>query len=213
MKGMYGNLPPRSKFLLQSHLPSFRRVATFFILYVAIGTMSFYFLRDQVIGEKTYGILDSVSFCIVTITTVGYEDLVPSSVSTKLLSCVFAISGVALVGVIVSKVVDHLIEKQQKMLIDALDMRQELGQTKTPVAIESDNVRTKRTIDSVQYRSFVTRVLLVVLVIIGTAFLATVEKLDLVDAFYCVCSTLTTLWYGDKSFSTPARCIFSKFWF
>ncbi|CAA2982073.1 two-pore potassium channel 1-like [Olea europaea subsp. europaea] len=120
--------------------------------------------------ERTNGILDSVSFCIVTITTVGYEDLVPSSVSTKLLSCVFAISGVALVGVIVSKAVDHLIEKQQKMLIDALDMR-ELGRTKTPGAIESDNVRTKRTIDSVQYRSFVTRVLLVVLVIIGTAFL------------------------------------------
>ncbi|CAI9773382.1 unnamed protein product [Fraxinus pennsylvanica] len=201
MKDMNGNLLPRSEFPLRSHLPSFKTVAIFFLLYVAIGSLCFYFLRDQIKGQKTNGILDSVYFCIVTITTVGYGDLMPSSVSTKLLSCVFAISGVALVGVIVSKAADHLVEKQQKMLIDALDMRQELGRTETPVEIESDSVRIKRMI-----------VLLVVLVIIGAVLLATIEKLDLVDAFYCVCSTLTTLGYGDNSFRTKAGRIFAIFW-
>ncbi|KAM1062249.1 hypothetical protein ACFX2A_027164 [Malus domestica] len=38
----------------------------------------------------------------------------------------------------------------------------------------------------------------------GTIFLDTVEKLSLVDAFYCVYSTIITLGYGDKSFSTQA---------
>ncbi|CAI9773380.1 unnamed protein product [Fraxinus pennsylvanica] len=212
MKDMSGNLLPRSEFPLRSHLPSFKTVAIFFLLYVAIGSVCFYFLRDQIKGQKTNGILDSVYFCIVTITTVGYGDLMPSSVSTKLLSCVFAISGVALVGVIVSKAADHLVEKQQKMLIDALDMRQELGRTETPVEIESDSVQIKRMIDSVQYKCFVTIVLLVVLVIIGAVLLATIEKLDLVDAFYCVCSTLTTLGYGDNSFRTKAGRIFAIFW-
>ncbi|KAL2455505.1 Two-pore potassium channel 1 [Forsythia ovata] len=207
-----GHLLPPSEFLLHTHLPSFKRVAIFFIFCLAIGTVCFYFLRDQIKGEKINGILDSVYFCIVTITTVGYGDLVPNSVSTKLLACAFSFLGVALVGVIVSKAADYLVEKQQKMLIQALDMRQELGSTEISKGIETESVRIKHLIDNVQYKCFITTSLLVVLVIIGTVFLAAVEKLDIVDAFYCVCSTLTTLGYGDKSFSTKAGRIFAIFW-
>ncbi|RXI07232.1 hypothetical protein DVH24_026368 [Malus domestica] len=40
----------------------------------------------------------------------------------------------------------------------------------------------------------------------------TIEKLSLMDAFYCVCSTISTLGYGDKSFSTQAGGVFAMFW-
>ncbi|KAL5071872.1 hypothetical protein RYX36_022759 [Vicia faba] len=35
---------------------------------------------------------------------------------------------------------------------------------------------------------------------------------DFVDAFYCVCSTVTTLGYRDNSFSTPIGRTFAVFW-
>ncbi|XLR33923.1 hypothetical protein HN51_043194 [Arachis hypogaea] len=50
------------------------------------------------------------------------------------------------------------------------------------------------------------------MIIAGTVFLIMVEKLKFVDPFYCVCSILTTLGYGDKSFSTEAGRIFAVFW-
>ncbi|CAL9018159.1 unnamed protein product [Prunus brigantina] len=66
--------------------------------------------------------------------------------------------------------------------------------------------------NSLRYKCIVAFILLSVIIIAGTIFLATVEKLDLVDAFYCVCSTITTLGYGDKSFSTRAGRVFAIFW-
>ncbi|GFS45133.1 outward rectifying potassium channel protein [Actinidia rufa] len=47
---------------------------------------------------------------------------------------------------------------------------------------------------------------------VGTIFLMAVEKLDLVDGFYCVCSAVTTLGYGDKSLSTKAGRVFAVIW-
>ncbi|KAL2466908.1 Two-pore potassium channel 1 [Abeliophyllum distichum] len=81
-------------------------------------------------------------------------------------------------------------------------MRQKLGPAEI-LEVESNKVR---------YKCFTAMALLVVLILVGTIFLATVEKLDIVDAFYCVCSTITTLGYGDKSFSTKAGRVFATFW-
>lgn len=194
---------PRSESFLDQIHPSFRKVAIYLIFYLASGTICFYFVRDQIKGEKIDGVLDSVYFCIVTMTTVGYGDLVPNSAATKLLACAFVFSGMALVGLTLSKGADYLVEKQEILLIKALHMRQKLGSTEILKEMETNKVR---------YKCFVMMALLVVLFLAGTVFLATIEKLDVVDALYCVCSTITTLGYGDKSFSTKAGRIFAIFW-
>ncbi|KAI3466426.1 hypothetical protein Pfo_023089 [Paulownia fortunei] len=194
---------PRSESFLDNIHPSFRRVVIYLIFYLAIGTICFYFVRDQIKGEKIDGVLDSVYFCIVTMTTVGYGDLVPNSTATKLLACAFVFSGMALIGLTLSKAADYLAEKQEILLIKALHMRQKLGQTDILKEMETNKVR---------YKCFMMLALLVVLFLVGTVFLATIEKLDIVDAFYCVCSTVTTLGYGDKSFSTKAGRVFAIFW-
>ncbi|KAG8365148.1 hypothetical protein BUALT_Bualt18G0074200 [Buddleja alternifolia] len=183
--------------------PSFRKVAIYLIFYLAIGTICFYFVKDQIKGEKKDGVLDSVYFCIVTMTTVGYGDLVPNSTPTKLLACAFVFSGMALIGLTLSKGADYLVEKQEVLLIKALHLTQKLGPTEILKEMETNKVR---------YKCFMMMAFLVVLIIVGTVFLVTIEKLDVVDAFYCVCSTITTLGYGDKSFSTEAGRIFAIFW-
>ncbi|XP_059301056.1 two-pore potassium channel 1-like [Lycium ferocissimum] len=194
---------PRYETILDKLHPSFRKVILYLVIYVTIGTTCFYFVQDQIGGKKVNGVLDSVYFCVVTMTTVGYGDLVPDSATTKLLASFFVFSGMAFVGMVLSKGADYLVEKQETLLIKAMHMRDKAGPSEILEELETNKVR---------YKCIVITASLVVLMVVGTVFLAKVEKLSTIDAFYCVCSTITTLGYGDKSFSTEAGRIFAIFW-
>ncbi|VVA30511.1 PREDICTED: two-pore potassium channel [Prunus dulcis] len=194
---------PVTESIRQNLRPNFQKVALFLAVYLGIGTICFYLVRNQIKGEKTNGVLDAVYFCVVTITTVGYGDLVPNSILSKLLACAFVFTGMALVVLILSKAVDYLVAKQEIFLDKALHMHQRVCCIEVLKDVETNSLR---------YKCIVAFILLLVIIIAGTIFLATVEKLDLVDAFYCVCSTITTLGYGDKSFSTQAGRVFAIFW-
>lgn len=194
---------PRSESIFGNLHPSIRKVAIVLSFYLGIGTICFYLVRDQLAGKKTSGVLDALYFCIVTMTTVGYGDLVPKSVPTKLLACAFVFTGMALVGIILSKAADYLVEKQEVLLVKAMHMRQKVDQSEIMQEVETNKSR---------YKCLMTFIFLLALIISGTAFLATVEKMTLVDAFYCVCCTITTLGYGDASFSTKAGRLFAVFW-
>lgn len=180
-----------------------KTVALFLSLYLGIGTVSFYLVKNQIKGKKTDGLLDAVYFCVVTMTTVGYGDLVPGTVLTKLLSCAFVFSGMALVCLILSKAADYLVEKQESLLVKALHLHDKVG----PCEILKD-IEVHRT----RYKCITVLFILAVLVVSGTVFLSVVEDRNFVDAFYCVCSTITTLGYGDQSFATVAGRVFAVFW-
>ncbi|GFZ07371.1 outward rectifying potassium channel protein [Actinidia rufa] len=195
--------PKRRRLRRCRSAPLAEKVAMYLVMYLGVGTLCFYLVRNQIVGEKTDGVLDAVYFCIVTMTTVGYGDLVPSGVPTKLLACAFVFTGMALVGLVLTKAADYLVEKQEILLVKALHIGQTIGQTEIRKEIEINKVR---------YKCFVVFAFLLLLIVVGTIFLFAVEKLNLVDAFYCVCSTITTLGYGDKSFSTKAGRVFAIFW-
>ncbi|BAT80599.1 Two-pore potassium channel 1 [Vigna angularis] len=189
--------------IFQNLHPNYKRVAIYLAVYLGVGALIFFLVRDQIKGTKTDGILDALYFTIVTMTTVGYGDLVPDSHLTKLLACAFVFSGMALIGLTVSKAADYLVEKQELLLVKAMHVHQKVDSTGILRELETNKTR---------YKLFVVFFLLLVLFTAGTIFLVTVEKLDVIDAFYCVCSTITTLGYGDKSFSTQAGRIFAVFW-
>ncbi|MBA0676260.1 hypothetical protein Goari_017753 [Gossypium aridum] len=105
-------------------------------------------------------------------------------------------NGSALIGLILAKAADYLVEKQEKLLFRALHMYKKDGEIEVLKEVEHNRVK---------YKFYTTSILLVMFVVTGTIFLYKVEKLDLVDAFYCVCSTITTLGYGDISFSSKGE--------
>ncbi|CAH2047190.1 unnamed protein product [Thlaspi arvense] len=182
--------------------PNFMRVIMFLVLYLTIGTLCFYLVRNQISGHKTNGVLDAVYFCVVTMTTVGYGDLVPSSSTSRLLACAFVFLGMALVGRLLSRAADYLVEKQETLLVRAFDLSKTSGQT--------DVLKELHT--KLRHKCYMTFLVLVVLFLLGTIFLATFEKMPVIEAFYCVCSTVTTLGYGDRSFSSGTGRLFAVFW-
>ncbi|XP_077230208.1 outward rectifying potassium channel protein isoform X2 [Tasmannia lanceolata] len=195
--------PPIAESILRKFQPSFRQVTVLFAIYLGIGTLCFLLVRNQISGTKTNEIIDAIYFCIVTMTTVGYGDLVPNSIATKLLACAFVFTGMALIGLILSRAADYLVEKQEILLVKALNIRRHVGATEIIKEVE---------INKVKYKFLTVTILLMVLIIVGTIFLFKIEKLSLIDSFYCVCSTITTLGYGDQSFSTEGGRIFAIFW-
>ncbi|KAJ4875470.1 Two-pore potassium channel 1 [Raphanus sativus] len=183
--------------------PNLRRVIMFLALYLIIGTLCFYLVRNQISGHKTNGVLDAVYFCVVTMTTVGYGDLVPSSSASRLLACAFVFSGMVLVGHLLSRAADYLVEKQETLLVRAFHLRQSSGPLDILKELQTNKMR---------YKCYVTFIVFVVLVLAGTVFLVTFEKMPVIEAFYCVCSTVTTLGYGDKSFNSGTGRLFAVFW-
>ncbi|KAK2978527.1 hypothetical protein RJ640_010173 [Escallonia rubra] len=193
-------LHPESNFSQQL---GFKRVFLFLAAYLGVGSLCFFLVRNQIKGRKTNGILDAIYFCVVTMTTVGYGDLVPDTVLAKFLSCIFVFTGMALVGFVLSKAVDYIVEKEEILLVKAMHMREKVGPTEILKEAESNRAR---------YKFLSALMLLLVLTVVGTLFLSQVEELNYFDAFYCVCATVTTLGYGDKSFSTEGGRLFAIFW-
>lgn len=193
----------RSDSLFSNFHPILKTIGVYLFLYLGVGVLSFYLVRNQISGQKTNAIVDALYLCIVTMTTVGYGDLVPQSVPGKLIACAFVFLGMALVGLVLSRGADYLVEKQEALLVRALHMSEKLGPNDIMKEIETNKAR---------YKFILALVLLLILIITGTIFLRFVEKLDFIDAFYCVCSTITTLGYGDRSFSTEEGRIFAVIW-
>ncbi|CAO2148831.1 unnamed protein product [Urochloa humidicola] len=189
--------PPPPKGLLSgggSTRPRFWLVGVLLLAYLLAGTAAFYLVMDDMSGDRSGSrALDALYFCVVTMTTVGYGDLVPSSDAAKLLACAFAFAGVGLVGAFLSKAADYLVEKQEALVFRALHFRQ----------MEANRVR---------YKLYTAAALLAASLASGTAFLVGVEGMRPVDALYCACATVTTLGYGDRSFATPAGRAFAAAW-
>ncbi|KAJ9562753.1 hypothetical protein OSB04_007913 [Centaurea solstitialis] len=179
--------------------PRFGKVAFYLFAYLGLSTLCFYLVRDQIAGDRTLGVVDSLYFCIVTMTTVGYGDLLPNSTATKLLACAFVFSGMALVGLSLSKAADSLVENQEILLVKALHLRQKAGSKELLKETETHRV----------YHFFC--------IARGPHNL----RNDLLNhnrengcyrcLLLCV-TTMTTLGYGDKSFSTTGGRIFAIFW-
>lgn len=190
--------PPKE--LLRGARPSFRLVGVLLLAYLLAGTVAFYLAMDHMSGDRTGSrVVDALYFSVVTMTTVGYGDLVPSSDAAKLLACAFAFAGVALVGTFLSKAADYLVEKQEALLFRALHARNR----KALRVVEANKVR---------YKLYTAAALLAAALASGTAFMVEVEGMRPVDAFYCVCATVTTLGYGDQSFSSVAGRAFAAAW-
>ncbi|KAM7489261.1 hypothetical protein LguiB_026745 [Lonicera macranthoides] len=102
----------------------------------------------------------------------------------------------ALVGLLLCKAADYLIEKQEMLLVKALHLGQNVGQIEIQKEIEGKKK---------SYKCVIALAFLLVLIVGGTIFLAKVEKLSILDSFYCILS-------GNVSFSTKAGRIFALFW-
>ncbi|PWA97922.1 EF-hand domain pair, Potassium channel domain protein [Artemisia annua] len=194
---------PKPRSIFDNFYPSYWKAVIIVSVYLAVGTLCFTLLRKQISGRKTNNVLDGLYFTIVTMTSVGYGDLVPASHLTILLACLFVVSGMLVVGLVLSKAADLLVEKQERLLVRAMHLNETIGEAEILKKMKTKKVRNK---------CIILVLLLLVLVAAGTGLLLSVEDLDFVNAFYCVVATLTGLGYINKCFSTTGGRVFASLW-
>ena len=73
----------------------YHKILTLTVALVAIGTISYHII------EK-WSFVDSFYFCIVTLATVGYGDLVPKTDFGKLFTTVYIVVGIAILGAFIN---------------------------------------------------------------------------------------------------------------
>jgi len=79
---------------------------------ILLGATSIFIADRYYVTKGAAGILDAVYWAVVTIATVGYGDVVPSSPVAKLLALVIILSGPALLSLLTASMASMLVEKK-----------------------------------------------------------------------------------------------------
>jgi hypothetical protein len=85
-------------------------------LMVPVVTLAVYVLVGYIFynQEEGWGLIDSAYFAVLTITTVGYGDLVPTSDGSKVFTIIYAFLGIGLVGTALGQVASWIYILQDK---------------------------------------------------------------------------------------------------
>jgi voltage-gated potassium channel Kch len=102
MKGIKTKLPGTKEF-------EYYILLSLAITVVILGTVVFHLL------EK-WSWIDSFYFTVITLATVGYGDLTPTTPVGKLVAVIFVISGVGIFLAFLNKVVERRVEQHKKRL-------------------------------------------------------------------------------------------------
>lgn len=83
--------------------------AMILIAFLSVGISWFMLRSGWTFGESLY-------FCVVTLTTVGYGDIVPLDAASKIFVILYVIAAISTITTILSVVVEALIERQAKII-------------------------------------------------------------------------------------------------
>ena len=88
------------------------RILGVFCLIIVYGALAIFFADRYYLTKGAGGIFDALYWAIVTITTVGYGDIVPASKVGKIFALLIILSGPALLSLITASIASILIEKK-----------------------------------------------------------------------------------------------------
>ena len=157
-------------------------------------------------GACGWSLINSLYFSVITLTTVGYGDLLPGTSTSKLFTSFYALIGVFLIGLLLGVVMNALFDHEKTFLND-LDSEVETdssGNRRAP----SRQKEYKALLREIAVAVFCT----VVVLLVGTLVYVYVEGLSLMNAFYLSCITVATVGYGDLAPQTPAGRLFTTFY-
>jgi hypothetical protein len=141
---------------------------------------------------EEWRIIDAVYFLTQTITTVGYGNITPVTDGGKIFAMISIFVGIVVIFSIISEVV-------YVVFIEGMKHSKKIRKNRTPLQIT-----VKRT-----YESFLWVILLVLLLLLGSAVYVIFEDMTFLEAFYFSTYTCTGVGYGDISLENNSSIIFN----
>ena len=101
--------------------PEFRPIFGSVVIVLTVGTLVFR-------GLEGWSLLDSLYFSVVTLATIGYGDLTPTTDTAKLFSIVYILVGVGILGVFISAVsrasMQRTLERNERLASQRAEARE-----------------------------------------------------------------------------------------
>ncbi|KAJ1394903.1 Two pore domain potassium channel [Sesbania bispinosa] len=178
------------------------------VLYLALGMIIYWLNRPNFLATETHPIVDALYFCIVTMCTIGYGDITPNSTTTKLFSMLFVLVGFGFIGILLSGMVNYVLDLQENHLLRAVKGR---GTEKNGMSYIID-VKKGRMRIRIKVALALALGVVVLCIGVGVGVMHFVERLGWLDSFYLSVMSVTTVGYGDHAFKTLHGRIFAAIW-
>ncbi|KAE8697982.1 Two-pore potassium channel 5 [Hibiscus syriacus] len=193
----------------QSDSSTIIRQAVFLLsIYLILGVAIYSFNRDEFSGVETHPVVDALYFCIVTMCTIGYGDIAPLTPGTKIFSCVFVLVGFGFIDILLSGVVNYVLDLQENMILTGIHMEKtNRGFSARDYIVDVDKGRMR-----IRLKVGLALGVVVLCIGIGSLILYFVESLNWVDSVYLSVMSVTTVGYGDRAFKTLPGRLFAGAW-
>lgn len=176
------------------------------MIYLAVGVAIYAWKNGEFSGIETSSVVDALYFCVVTMCTIGYGDIVPVTAFAKLFCCLFVLIGFGFIDALVSGMVTYVLDKQEHLLLSAVEGSH--YRTAKKYFLNAKHGNRMR----IRMKVGLALGVPVLCIIIGTVMMVKFEGLALVDAFYCTIMSITTVGYGDHTFKTFYGRLFAGLW-
>ncbi|KAI4325175.1 hypothetical protein MLD38_030594 [Melastoma candidum] len=176
-----------------------------FGLYALVGVVVF-IISGKFKGTETFKPVDALYFSVVTLCTIGYGDIVPDSTFTKLFTSFFILVGFGLVDILLNGLVIYICDRQEAVLLGTVDENLFNKMLQTYI-IDREKGRMR-----IRMKVFLALAVVIGCIAVGMIVTHFLEDLSWVDSFYLSVTSVTTVGYGDYSFSTVAGRCFAIVW-
>ncbi|KAL8089204.1 two-pore potassium channel 5-like isoform X3 [Apium graveolens] len=184
-----------------------KQAALLLIVYLFLGVLIYAFNRDHFSGIETNPFIDAIYFCIVTMCTIGYGDIAPSSAAAKIFACLFVLVGFGFIDILLSGVVNYVLDLQENMILTGIEENSVKG-------FSVKNYIYDKAKGRMRIRLKVGLAIGVVFLCIGfgSVVLFYMEDLSVIDSLYLSVMSVTTVGYGDRAFKSPQGRLFASVW-
>ncbi|KAG2315336.1 hypothetical protein Bca4012_066162 [Brassica carinata] len=191
---------------LESSRSVVRQAFALLVVYLSLGVLIYWLNRDHYVVNQTHPVVDGLYFCIVTMCTIGYGDITPNSVVTKLFSIMFVLVGFGFIDILLSGMVSYVLDLQESYMLDSAKRRKEPDQRRSYI------IDVKKGRMRIRLKVALASGVVVLCIALGVGIMHFIEKIDWLDSFYLSVMSVTTVGYGDRAFKTLPGRLFAAVW-
>ncbi|CAH8306419.1 unnamed protein product [Eruca vesicaria subsp. sativa] len=185
-----------------------RQAFALLVVYLSLGVLIYWLNREHYVVNQTHPVVDGLYFCIVTMCTIGYGDITPNSVVTKLFSIMFVLVGFGFIDILLSGMVSYVLDLQESYMLDSAKRRDEPDKTMRRSYI----IDVKKGRMRIRLKVGLALGVVVLCIALGVGIMHFIEDIDWLDSFYLSVMSVTTVGYGDRAFKTLPGRLFAAVW-
>ncbi|XP_052207632.1 two-pore potassium channel 3-like [Diospyros lotus] len=176
------------------------------LLYALIGIILYLLKGKSFKGKTTTAPVDALYFTVVTLCTIGYGDIVPDTIFTKLFTCGFILVGFGLLDILLNGLVTYILDRQEAILLSTVD------ENHFNTVVRTYMIDTEKGRMRIRIKVALALAVVIGCIAIGTLAAHFIERKDWVDSFYLSVTSVTTVGYGDYAFTTLTGRCFAVIW-